>query len=55
MKRALSVGEMQNSIGGVASWIVVLCCAGGAAAVWKILFSGRGSINIGPFRATWGN
>lgn len=55
MKRELSVSEMQNCIGGVATWLVVLCCAGGAAAVWKILFSGRGSINIGPFRATWGN
>lgn len=37
------------------SWITVLCIAGGSAAVLKMLFSGRGSINVGPFRATWGN
>lgn len=41
--------------GEIMNWMVILCCAGGAAAIWKILFSGRGSINIGPFKASWGN
>ena len=55
MKRELSVSQMQNYYGGDVSWLVILCCAGGAAAIFRMLFSGRGSITIGPFKASWGN
>lgn len=37
------------------NWITILCVVGGAAAIYRILFSTRGSINIGPFKATWGS
>ncbi len=55
MCKALSQIEMKEYKGGVVSWITALCIAGGVAAVYKLLFSGRGSVSIGPFRATWGN
>lgn len=54
MSRELSPYEMQQYNGGSISWLTCICIAGGAAAIYKILFSGRGSINLGPFKATWG-
>ncbi len=54
MSRKLRVEEMQQYYGSAVSWVTGLCIAGGVAAIYKIFFSGRGSINIGPFRATWG-
>lgn len=54
MSRELSISECRQIFAGAVTWVTILCIAGGAAAIYKILFSGRGSINIGPFRATWG-
>lgn len=54
MTRELSIQEMKAVYGGGLSLGAIICIAGGTAAVLKILFSGRGSINIGPFKATWG-
>lgn len=55
MSQELTRKEMQEAVGGEITWLTVLCVVGGATAIFKILFSGRGSINIGPFKATWGN
>lgn len=55
MSRELNHKQMQKYYGGVVSWLTMLCIAGGAAAVYKMLFSGRGSITIGPFSASWGS
>lgn len=55
MSRELSVYEMKQYYGGAISWITCICIAGGIAAVYKMIFSGRGSITLGPFKATWGN
>ena len=52
--RCLNECEMQKYYGGAISWITVLCIAGGCAAVFKLIFSGRGSFTVGPFKATWG-
>ncbi len=54
MCKELNQQEMKKCCGGALSWLTILCIAGGASAVYKILFSGRGSINIGPFSASWG-
>lgn len=52
--KCLSETEMRKYYGGALSWIAIMCIAGGCAAIWKVLFSGRGSFSFGPFRATWG-
>lgn len=54
MQFQLSESKAKKLYGGAIGWLTWICIGGGAAAVIKLLFSGRGSINLGPFKATWG-